>query len=139
MAASQTYANHRYRPVAWSVFAVIGVMAVTHAAIAAWQEPNGHTYIALLTAITATGAVFLLRTFALRLQNRIIRLEMDVRLRRLGRAEVLARLTVPQLVALRFASDAEMPLLVDRALAENLTGDQIKRAVTDWQGDHLRT
>jgi hypothetical protein len=46
---------------------------------------------------------------------------------------------MPQLIAVRFASDAELPALIDRAAAEKLTPDQIKRAVTDWQGDYLRT
>jgi len=87
----------------------------------------------LLTAIS------LIRVFALRLQNRIIRLEMQVRLARLGRDRDLQRLTIPQIVALRFGSDAELPALIDRAIAENLSADAIKRAVTDWQGDYLRT
>jgi hypothetical protein len=64
---------------------------------------------------------------------------MQVRLARLGREADMARLSVPQLIAARFASDAELPGLIDRAVAEKLTPDQIKRAVTDWQGDYLRT
>jgi hypothetical protein len=95
---------------------------------------------ALLTlAGVVLSAVSLTRVFALRLQNRIIRLEMQIRLARLGREPDLQRLTMPQLVALRFASDAELPGLMNRAIAERLTPDAIKRAVTDWQGDYLRT
>jgi len=44
-----------------------------------------------------------------------------------------------QIVALRFASDAELPGLLQRAAAENLTADQIKRGVTSWQADDMRT
>jgi purine nucleoside permease len=75
----------------------------------------------------------------LRLQDRIIRLEMQTRLARLGRAADCGRMTLRQIVALRFASDAELPALLDRAAAEHLTADQIKRAVTAWQADHMRT
>ena len=75
----------------------------------------------------------------MRLQDRIIRLEVHGRLERLGRGAGFSRLTTRQIVALRFASDAEIPALLDRALAENLTADQIKAAVTDWQADNHRT
>jgi hypothetical protein len=51
----------------------------------------------------------------------------------------MGRLSLPQLIALRFASDEELPDLMGRALDERLTPDQIKRAVRDWQGDYLRT
>jgi hypothetical protein len=79
-----------------------------------------------------------LRISATRLQDRIIRLEMQVRLSRLGRAADVARLSTRQLIALRFASDAELPALLDRTLTEQLTPDAIKRAVTDWQADSIR-
>jgi hypothetical protein len=64
---------------------------------------------------------------------------MQLRLGHLGRESDSQRLTLPQLIALRFASDAELPALIDRAVAEQLTPDAIKRAVRDWQGDYLRT
>ena len=51
----------------------------------------------------------------------------------------LPRLSMRQLVALRFASDAELPALMNRAIAETLTPDAIKREVRDWQGDYFRT
>ena len=72
-------------------------------------------------------------------RNRIIRLEMRLRLERLGKAREFAGLTTSQLVALRFASDAELPELVDRTLAENLTLNQIKGAIKDWEPDLYRT
>jgi hypothetical protein len=64
---------------------------------------------------------------------------MRIRLGRLGREEIVERLTVKQLVALRFASDGEIVALADRALSENLLPDQIKRAITRWRADTLRT
>jgi hypothetical protein len=64
---------------------------------------------------------------------------MRVRLARLGLDPAYDRLSVRQLVALRFASDAELAALTNRAVAENLTPDQIKRSVTNWQADFFRT
>jgi len=105
----------------------------------AYLTPSAHTIAEAVLAAVVVMAVTLVRTFALRLQNRIIRLEMQVRFARLGREREMARLTLRQVIALRFASDAELPALVDRAITEQLSPDQIKRAVTDWQGDFLRT
>jgi hypothetical protein len=51
----------------------------------------------------------------------------------------LARITMPQLIALRFASDAELPALLERAEREHLTADQIKRAIKTWVPDLDRT
>jgi hypothetical protein len=103
------------------------------------RQPSVLTVGLALVALSVFLTMYMVRLYALRLQNRIIRLEMQVRLARLGRESDLARLSMPQIVALRFASDAELPALVERAVAEKLTGDQIKRAVGDWQGDYLRT
>ena len=137
--AAQSYANHVYRPVAWSLAwggsVIAAGLLLWDAAAAASLRSIALALLGLVTVVTVTQ----LRQFALRLQNRIIRLEMQVRLARLRREEALPRLTMAQVVALRFASDAEMPALIDRAIAETMTPDQIKRAVKDWQGDFLRT
>jgi hypothetical protein len=93
----------------------------------------------LLLGFSVLCLVQLVRRYALRLQDRIIRLEMQMRLARLGRSSDFDRLSINQLIALRFASDAEMPALIDRSLSERLTSDQIKRAVTNWQADLMRT
>jgi hypothetical protein len=140
MAADQTYATHVYRPTAWTVTWALAVVCEVLFVWSAIVRPLTMTSVGLvLLGTVAILTVSLLRVFALRLQNRIIRTEMQIRLMRLGREADLARLTMGQIVALRFASDAEVPALVDRAIAEQLKPDQIKRAVTSWQGDYLRT
>ena len=136
----QSYANHAHRPTAWSLAwlcAVIGEFLLLWAVI---RQPltTINVALALLGASVVLG-ISILRQFALRLQDRIIRAEMTIRLARLGRGDAMARLSLRQLIALRFASDAEMPALIDRAATEQMTPDQIKRAITSWQGDFLRT
>ena len=139
MPEAQTYANHVYRATGWTITSSVGVGVLLILVFYAYDEPTYLSFTLVALAGTVLSALWLLRVFALRLQNRIIRLEMQVRLARFGREHDLRKLAMPQIVALRFASDAELPVLLDRAMAENLPADAIKRAVRDWQGDHLRT
>jgi hypothetical protein len=135
----QSYRTHVHRPRVWSVGWLLAVIAFV---LLFWSAVTSLTRESLALA-TLSAAVLIgitvTRTFALRLQDRIIRLEMQIRLTRLEREAAIHRLSLPQIIALRFASDAELPDLVDRTLGERLTPDQIKRAVRDWQGDYLRT
>jgi hypothetical protein len=140
VAESQTFANHRHRTPGWLVTALCAVFAFVLAVLLLLRVPRSINALALLLlTIAVLGLVVMIRRYATRLQDRIIRLEMRVRLAGLGRERDLARLSVPQIVALRFASDAEIGALIDRTVAENLSPNQIKRAVTDWQADTLRT
>ena len=89
----------------------------------------------LLASLTA-------RVMALAVQDRVIRLEMRLRMRELLPPDLQARIpaiTREQCVALRFASDAELPGLVRKVLAGELKSNaDIKRQITHWQGDYLR-
>ena len=136
---TQTYANHVYRARAWSITWLVAVVAFAVMVFHAYAEPTYVSFALVALAGVVVSAVSLIRVFAIRLQNRIIRLEMQVRLARLGRDRDLQRLSLRQIVALRFAADAELPALIDRTLSEQLTPDAIKRAIRDWQGDYLRT
>lgn len=81
------------------------------------------------------------RASALRAQNRIIRLEEQLRLADLvdeQHLELVEALTMEQYIALRFASDAELSALAQRAVSENLTPKQIKQIITTWRPDHHR-
>lgn len=138
---SQSYANHRAMPYLFLVAAVILAMDVL---VRAWffvQAPSLSTAWSVIVGV----AIVLLcgsRRMALTNQDRIIRLEMRLRLERVLGSEkgaVIQSLSLGQLVALRFASDAELPTLVDTVLAEGLTKQKdIKLRIKDWQADWLR-
>ena len=137
--AEQSYESHTHRPTLTTVAALFTFAAIVVFATVAVRQPS----LISVGLLLLSGGVFVLvlisRAYTVRLQDRIIRLEMHGRLLRLGRDRDFGRLTIKQITALRFASDAELPALLDKTLAENLTPDQIKRAVTNWQPDLHRT
>ena len=135
----QTYATHRYRPALWLVTMLLSVIGFILILLFVLRQPSVVTVGLLFLATSLVLAIYLVRAFALRLQNRIVRLEMQTRLARLGRGADCDQLSMPQLVALRFAPDTEILPLLDRTLTDKLAPDQIKRAVTNWQGDYMRT
>lgn len=78
------------------------------------------------------------RTFALKAQDRAIRAEENLRHFVLTGKLLPTSLSVGQIVALRFASDAEFPTLVEKAVAENLSGKSIKASIQNWKADYYR-
>ena len=104
--------------------------------------PAWDTIIAGLMGVALVIMFLLARVFALTVQDRVIRLEMRLRLRELLPADLQPRIgefTRNQLVSLRFASDAELPVLARRVLDERLDDRKaIKQLVQNWQADHLR-
>jgi dolichyl-phosphate-mannose--protein O-mannosyl transferase len=113
----------------WSIYRVIHAF-------------SGESVIALLLAIAFILLAFYSRIFALTVQDRVIRLEMALRMQQLFPAEFRPRIpefSVNQLVALRFASDAELPVLAKKVLDEKLNDRKaIKKMVREWQPDFLR-
>ena len=86
-------------------------------------------------------AIFKIRTYALQNQDRIIRLEERLRYATLldpATNQQALSLTLRQIIALRFASDSELPNLISRTLAESLEPKQIKQAITAWRPDETR-
>jgi Family of unknown function (DUF6526) len=103
---------------------------------------NFDALIGVLTAAALVLLMFLARLFALRVQDRVIRLEERQRMNRLLPEALKPRIeefTPGQLIALRFASDAELPALANKVLNDNLTDVKaIKQMVQHWRPDHLR-
>jgi hypothetical protein len=107
-----------------------------------WQMPTLGMLFGLVVAAALLMLGLLSRLQAVTVQDRLIRLEMRLKLRQLLPPDLQPRindLTYRQLVALRFASDAELPDLVRDVLAGKLTtSKEIKMRVKNWQADWLR-
>lgn len=142
MSDAQSYATHAHRPVLWTVGLACWLVA-SAGAIAALFDQRWAGLALTVGLISVTGVLLAIgRVYVTRLQDRIILLEMQVRGARLlspGQQAQLAALSKAQVVALRFASDGELPTLLDRAAAEGLPPDAIKRAIVHWRADRLRT
>jgi hypothetical protein len=108
----------------------------------AYVYPSAGRAVAVVVALALLTLGFLARTMPLAAQDRLIRLEMRMRLQQLLPPDLRARineLTPRQLVALRFAGDAELPELVREVLDGRLkTLKEIKMRIKDWQADWMR-
>ncbi len=138
----QRYETHAHRPLLWVVGLLCWIAALT--GVVGWAlGRTWGTSVALTGLLGASGVALAIgRVYVRRLQDRIILLEMRVRTASLltpTQQAQLAALPKSRVVALRFAPDDELPALLDRAVAENLSADAIKRAVRNWRADELRT
>lgn len=145
MPKSQSYSSHtRFDPpfhFALLPILLINLIFSVYATIHHWPQ---HRELFLWWIVMSIALIILAlrsRDGALKAQDRVIRLEERLRFAALLPATELGRshaLSERQLVALRFAPDAEVAALVNRALAENLTPKQIKQAIGTWRPDHFR-
>ena len=139
----QTIKNHtRWFPPFHYFVIPIFLLNVLNALRHIYLEPSLHTAWAALVAAALMGLAASTRTMVMTVQDRIIRLEMRLRLMEILPADLRGRIgdiTREQFVALRFASDGEMADLVRDVLAGNLAKPRaIKERVKSWQGDYLR-
>lgn len=138
----QTYANHtRFDPLFH--FFTIPVFAINLLLmlVQVFKYPRLlHGWFVILSA-AALVAAFKIRVYALKAQDRVIRLEERLRLHTLLTEPLRSRiadLTPGQLIALRFASDAEIPGLVEKALAGGLKAGDVKKLIVTWRPDYFR-
>jgi hypothetical protein len=139
----QNFANHRrivplYHIVTFGILAINLIWRLVQ--LVRWT--SWQSLLDLLVAVALMGLFFYTRIFALTVQDRVIRLEMRLRLMGILPADLKSRideLTRDQLVALRFASDAEMADLMHEVLTNNIRSrDEIKRRIKNWTPDYLR-
>jgi uncharacterized protein DUF6526 len=140
---AQTYKNHTRLLPAFHFFVLpVLLLNFLNAIRHVWLLPTLSMVAQLFVAAALLMLAFLARIMALTVQDRVIRMEMRMRLRELLPADLQPRireLTHRQLVAMRFASDDELPALAREVLDGRLTtGKEIKMRVKNWQADWLR-
>ena len=138
----QNYENHiRHDKVIYTVLGIF-LLAIILAVAGIFID---ELFVALGVIVAGAGGALgaiVIRTYSTKLQDRIIRLEMRLRMREVLPDELAADVmdfTLSQLIALRFASDDELPELARKVLDENITkGSEIKKMIRDWQADWHR-
>ena len=145
----QTYANHtRLDPPFHFFLGPVFILALVLTLIhffyhlhESGMRDNIHSFLLIVLAVAMITLVLKVRLYSLKVQDRVIRLEERLRLTQLLSEPLRSRipeLTEDQLIGLRFASDAELPKLVERALNEKLKRKDIKKAVQNWRPDYWR-
>jgi hypothetical protein len=145
----QNFAHHtRFDPLFHFFLAPVFILGVilalihffAHLSHSSFRD-NFHAGLIVLLAVALLVLVTKTRLYALKVQDRVIRLEERLRLAQLLPDPLRSRipeLTEDQLIGLRFASDAEVPKLVERTLKEKLSRKQIKQAIVNWRADYWR-
>ena len=138
----QTYANHnRFDPLFHFFMVPVFAITLVAAIVEVIRHPGLGSIWFVVFAAAVLVAAFKIRLYALRVQDRVIRLEERLRMLSVLPEALrprVAEVSIDQCIGLRFASDAELAALVQRALDEKLDRKQIKQAVQDWRADHAR-
>ena len=142
-ATPQTYKNHvRYFPLFHFVLVPLLTLNLIFQAVRLYQEPSVDRVVFTLLSVLFIAMVTAARLQALKAQDRVIRLEEKLRYRELLPDDLAAqasRITLGQLVALRFAADDELPDLLARTLREEFAAPkEIKLAIKNWRADDYR-
>jgi hypothetical protein len=137
----QNYKNHRQIVFGYYLMTGIPILILITLAIIMLINKDGDlntTILFLLTGWILLTMLFKSRGFALKAQDRAIRAEEHLRYFILTGKRLDVRITTPQIIALRFASDEEFPSLAQKAADENLSTDDIKKSIKNWRADLYR-
>ena len=142
MSEPQSFKNHgRFDPPYHFFLAIVLVANIIIAIIHAVHHFRFYPVWLVVLSLAAFVALFRMRQYPLKVQDRVIRLEERLRLQALAPAEwhsQIYRLTEDQLIGLRFAADDEVVELAKQALEHNLNRKQIKERIKDWRPDNWR-
>jgi hypothetical protein len=138
----QSFKHHaRLDPIFHFFLVWVSLAGIIIAIVYAVVHPGFYSAWLVVIAIAAFFSLFKLRSYPLKVQDRVIRLEERLRLQALAPVEWhsrIYRLTEDQLIGLRFASDEEVVELANQALEHNLTRKQIKERIKHWRPDRWR-
>jgi len=140
----QNYANHRryvpmYHIVTFGLIVLLLIGSVVNLIKSLGQHAGLYSASLLVVVFIVLGLLFVFaRSFALKAQDRAIRAEENLRHFVMTGKLLDPRLTIRQIIGLRFASDVEYLELCKRALAESLSEDAIKKAIKNWRADYYR-
>lgn len=141
----QNFKNHiRFYPAHHFVLLPLLMAAIFISVYNVFHSPLQQVFYIWITVVLVfifAVAVMMRQHYALSNQNRIVRLEMRLRYFELTGARfssVEQQLSFGQIAALRFASDEELPALINRSIKEKLSPGDIKKSIQNWQGDHMR-
>ncbi len=139
---SQNYTNHRqfipfyhFFILPLSLFLFIGT--IVNLVKSSHENLYNASLLVLCSFIVIIVVVFS-RKYALKAQDRVIRVEENFRHFVLTGKQLDSKLSIRQIIGLRFASDKEMPELAKKAVAENLSENAIKKLIKDWKADTYR-
>jgi Family of unknown function (DUF6526) len=142
MSETQNLKNHaRFDPAYHFLLFAVYLLNLIYAGFHLYRQPSLSSGWYLVVSLLAVVPLLKLRTYPLKVQDRVIRLEERVRLQTLAPQEwrtQLHRLNENQLIALRFAADDEVVELATQALEQNLTRKQIKERIRNWRPDNWR-
>ena len=138
----QNYKTHRRWVVGYHIvtfFALIALIVGSIRNLIYTQDENLYpASLLVLTSFILFFIFFFSRIFALKAQDRAIKAEENFRHYLLTGKPLNAKLTVRQIVGLRFASDEEFPALAEKAASENISENDIKKAIKNWKADTYR-
>lgn len=143
MPKPQTFENHaRFVPAFHFFVAPVFLLNIVWSIVRVVRAVSFATIVSLLVAVALFLLALTARMFALTVQDRVIRLEMRLRMQQALPPDLRTRIpefTIDQLIALRFAGDAELPDLARKVLEEKLKNRKaVKKLIREWQPDLLR-